>query len=142
MLNKRLRELNIATYDSCEESSLIQRSLGYMAFIKQFQIIIWPDEANTAGSITSKDVIPLCEQRINQVRTNPIPTGDEKNHLEHDKESEKTHLCDETAGLGMIENDGGTEDNRTIASLLVNSSGAAWMFDDYADDVAEGFAIP
>ena len=69
MLNKRLRELNIATYDSCEESSLIQRSLGYMTSIKQFQITIWPDEANTAGSITSKDVIQLCEQRINRVRT-------------------------------------------------------------------------
>jgi len=68
--------------------------------------------------------------------------GDEKNHLEHDEESEKTHLCDETAGLGMIENDGGSEDDGTVASLLVNGSGAAWTFDDYADDVAEDFAVP
>ena len=49
---------------------------------------------------------------------------------------------DETAGLGMIENDGGSEDDGTVASLLVNGSGAAWTFDDYADDVAEDFAVP
>ena len=69
LLNKRLRELNIATDDSCEESSLIQHSLSYMASIKQVQITLWQDEANTAGLIISENVIQLCEQRTNHVRT-------------------------------------------------------------------------
>jgi len=65
--------------------------------------------------------------------------GDEKNHLEHDEKSEKTHLCDEMARLEMTENDGGSEDDGTSALLLVDGSGAVWMFDEHADDVAEGF---
>ena len=36
----------------------------------------------------------------------------------------------------------GSKDNRAVASLLVNGSGAAWMFDKHADDMAEGFGIP
>lgn len=65
--------------------------------------------------------------------------GDEKNHLEHDEKSEKTHLCDEMGRLEMTENDRGSEDDRTIALLLVNGSGTTWMFDEHADDLAEGF---
>ena len=64
--------------------------------------------------------------------------GDEKNHLEHEK-SEKTHLCDEMGRLEMTENDRGSENDRTIALLLVNGSGATWMFDEHADDLAKGF---
>ena len=40
-----------------------------MASIKQVQSTLQQDEANTVGSITGKNVIQLCEQRTNQVRT-------------------------------------------------------------------------
>ena len=36
----------------------------------------------------------------------------------------------------------GSKDNGAIALLLVNGSGAAWMFDEHADDMAEGFGVP
>ena len=32
--------------------------------------------------------------------------GDVKNHLEHNEESQKTHLCDEMAGEEMTETNG------------------------------------
>jgi hypothetical protein len=56
----------MATHDSChEESSSIQG----LSYIKQVQITLQQDEANTAGSIIGKNVIQLCEQRTNRVRT-------------------------------------------------------------------------
>ena len=71
--------------------------------------------------------------------------GVEKN-LEHDEESvdgEKNHPCDEMVGLETTGSDGlkGNEDDRTVPSLLVNGSGDAWMVDEHADDVAEGFGV-
>ena len=53
--------------------------------------------------------------------------GDEKNRVEGDEESQKTHPRNETVGLEMIENGGskGSEDDGTVLSLLANGSGAA-----------------
>ena len=63
LLNKKARELKIATHDSCEEKRLIEQGLGYMAAIKQMQITLQQDKANTASSLIGEDVvIQLCKQ--------------------------------------------------------------------------------